>query len=156
MRNYLLFIISIMCLVGCAKRSADYYNNEKIQSEKLIAIDAGKSIIRVHLEKYLKERGFRVVRNASIQRKSERTNTGHIEYNEAATPYLLDIEYSLIDTCFGGGYDFARITASLVDTRTDETIAVYNDSGLSEDCPPLSGKIFERIADFTNNAWEKK
>jgi hypothetical protein len=89
-------------------------------------------------------------RFASTNIVSEETAAGRITtYAEASARVVLRVDgyapNTSLERCFGGGYKFNHITAEVIDTKTNETLATYSNSGYSENCPPLSGTIFADI-----------
>jgi hypothetical protein len=62
---------------------------------------------------------------------------------EITPRYDLSVSWQTWDRCLGGGFAFNYITVELYDL-----VYTRSRSGYSEDCPPLSGTIFQ---DFAND-----
>ncbi|MBI9110332.1 hypothetical protein [Maridesulfovibrio ferrireducens] len=162
MRLIRLTSIFICCLlfVGCVKsKSINYYTDQKITGEKVIAFEGPRTPWTAPLLQELRKKGFKVKRWGSQHKTVHKSSDSNIEmYNEASTRYILFIDgqayLNQANRCFGGGYKFVYINADLVDVESNETIANFSDAGYSENCPPFSGTIFEDIANTVNNAWE--
>ena len=148
-------------LAGCVATGDQTLEIEKKISEpKVIALNvkAGGPWMR-EIERRLQKSGIKVLRAASVNEAIEVSGKKIIKYNEASTRYFLDIDaqapVSLAGgRCFGGGFDFAYIYADLVDLQTNQTIASMEGRGMSEKCPPMSGKIFGNITKMIINSWE--
>ena len=132
---------------------------EKIDAPKIIALNVtGGGPWMREVEGRLKKAGFKVLRAASVNEAIERDGQKIIRYKEASTRYFLLIDAgAAVDwyhRCFGGGFNFDFINADLIDLTSNETIASINSRGYSENCPPMSGKIFTNITKMIVDSWK--
>ena len=67
---------------------------------------------------------------------------------EITPRYGLSVSWKTWDRCLGGGFAFNYITVELYDLDTNDLVYTRSRSVYSEDCPPLSGTIFQ---DFAND-----
>jgi len=133
--------------------------DEKIRGPKVVALDAGGAPWSVQIQNRLRKAGFKVLRWSSRTRVTQQTDTNHVEqFNRAEARYILQLSGQAPTDwghrCVGGGFKFDYLDANLVDVQTNETILNINGKGYSEDCPPMSGSIFQDIVDAVNNAWQ--
>lgn len=147
-------------MTACATGRVVQLSDGEITSPKLIALDAPGVPWVIEIQNRLKQKGFKVLRWSSRTSVSERTRPNRVEhYNEAEARYVLVIDgyapYDWANRCFGGGYRFSHISADLVDVLTNETILNINGSSYSENCPPLSGTIFEDITNAVSSSWHQ-
>lgn len=156
-----LLVISLLTLVfaGCATGHITQVSDVKVSGPKVIALDAPSAPWVLEIQNRLKQSGFKVLRWSSRVRVTEQTERDRLEqYNKAEARYVLVINgfapYDWANRCFGGGYKFSTISVDLVDVHTNETILNINGSGYSENCPPLSGSIFQDIADAVQRTWQ--
>ena len=132
---------------------------EKIDAPKIIALNVndGGPWMR-EIEGRLKKIGFKVLRAAGTNEAIEVEGQKIIRYNEASTRYFLLVDaLAAVDwyhRCFGGGFNFDYINADLIDLTSNETIASINSRGYSENCPPMSGKIFTNITKMVVDSWK--
>lgn len=154
-------VLSISGLMaGCVTtKSVDVMNSAKINSPKIIAMSGSRGAWVYEIEKRLKAKGFEIKRMASQNSAVERVSETKTEvYKEASTRFILHIDgyapNNVMERCFGGGYRFEHIDVELLDIQKNETVFHYSNSGYSENCPPLSGTIFEDITNLTNSAWQ--
>lgn len=151
-------IAMLVLLTSCAHSQYTSLNTQKITDPKVIALDAPREPWVIEIEKRLKANGFRVLRSPGRTIVKDKTETQERVYKEAEARYVLAIDASAylddMHRCFGGGYRFVYITTELVDLKSNETLFNMSDSGYSEGCPPMSGKIFSNIADAVNKAWQ--
>lgn len=154
-------IITLLTLIltGCATGHLTQVSDVKVSGPKIIALDAPSAPWVVEIQNRLKQAGFKVLRWSSRVRVTEATEKDRLEqYNKAEARYVLVINgfapYDWANRCFGGGYKFSTISVDLVDVHTNETILNVNGSGYSENCPPLSGSIFQDIADAVQRTWQ--
>lgn len=156
-----LLVITVLALVisGCATGQVTQMSDTKIRGAKIIALDAGGAPWKVEIEARLKKAGFKVLRWSSRSRVTEQTDKKRLEqYNKAEAKYILEIGGQAPTDwghrCIGGGFKFDYIDANLVDVETNETILNVNGKGYSEGCFPLSGSVFQDIADAVQDAWQ--
>ena len=132
---------------------------EKIDAPKIIAVNVtdGGPWMR-EIEVRLKKEGFRVLRAAGVNEAIEVDGQKIIRYNEASTRYFLLVDaMAAVDwyhRCFGGGFNFDFINADIIDLSSNETLASINSRGYSENCPPMSGKIFTNITKMVIDSWK--
>ena len=146
-------------LAGCAHNSTTVLSDKKIEAEKVVALDAPRAPWVTDIETSLRKAGFRVLRWASQKKVTEGQGTGKVEqYQAASTRYVLVIDGQAftdpLNRCFGGGWKFSYLNADLVDTASNETVLSVTGSGFSENCPPLSGRLFTNISEALTNAWQ--
>lgn len=158
-RRLLVIIILALVVTGCATGHVTQVSDVKVSGPKVIALDAPSAPWLIEIQNRLKHSGFKVLRWSSRVRVTEQTERDRLEqYNKAEARYILVINgfapYDWANRCFGGGYKFNTISVDLVDGQTNETILNINGSGYSENCPPLSGSIFQDIADAVQRAWQ--
>lgn len=154
MKRILLMMYVTAILTGCAG-GLSRLNEAKISSPKVIALDAPNASWVTPITTELKKSGFRILRTASRSSIIEKTSRNRLEqFNKAEARYVLVISGYVRARCFAGGYNFGDINVDLVDTESNETILSFNDTGLSENCFPLSGHIFSDIANAVSSAWK--
>jgi hypothetical protein len=95
----------------------------------------------VDVEGSLRRAGFTVKRGKDV-------GTRYVLVVDGQAP----LEWS--GRCLAGGYDFDYLTASLVDTASNETVLTWQGKGMSENCPPLSGTLFRDMAGAVAKAWK--
>lgn len=155
-----LNLLLLLGLVGCAHNSTTVIVERKIDAPKVIALDAPRTPWVVEIENRLRQNGFQILRWASQKRVREQVSDNKVEeFRESTARYVLVIDgYAPLDPmtrCFGGGYRFSHLTAELVDVQTNETLFNVSGSGYSENCPPMSGEIFQNVTSAVVNAWRK-
>jgi hypothetical protein len=142
-QRFLVLTILALVVTGCATGHVTQMSDEKIHGPKVIALYANNAPWLVDIQGRLKQAGFKVLRWSS---------------REAEARYILEINgqapINWGRRCIGGGYKFDYLDANLVDVETNETILNINGKGYSENCPPLSGSIFQDIVDAVKNAWQ--
>lgn len=158
-QRVLVVTILTLAITGCATGHVTQLSSTKINGPKVIALDAPSAPWVIEVQNRLKQSGFKVLRWSSRVRVTEQTEKDRLEqYNKAEARYVLVISgfapYDWANRCFGGGYKFSTISVDLVDVQTNETILNINGSGYSENCPPLSGSIFQDITDAVQRAWQ--
>ena len=150
-------VLSVAMLWGCHKQ-VDYFGRVESTEPKVIALDFNAPW-KPKIQQELMKHGYKVLNVASKVQRKELDDTGKAvdSFNVSESRYILSIDAhyytDAMNRCFGGGYKFDYITASLIDTRTNEIVASYSDSGYSENCPPMSGHIFENTALMVDKAW---
>ena len=159
MRN-LISIILLAFLTSCvAVGNVTLKVEEKIDAPKIIALNVtdGGPWMR-EIEVRLKKEGFKVLRAAGVNEAIEVDGQKIIRYNEASTRYFLLVDaMAAVDwyhRCFGGGFNFDFINADIIDLSSNETLASINSRGYSENCPPMSGKIFTNITKMVVDSWK--
>lgn len=158
MRN--IFLLALALLSGCASSgNVVMFDEVKIEGPKVIALSAPRAPWVIEIQNRLKAKGFTVKRWSSTKVVTEKVNEGRVEtFNQAEARYVLAIEgyanYDSMHRCFGGGYQFSYISVDLIDVRTNETLLNVNGSGYSENCPPMSGTIFQDITNAVAGAWK--
>jgi hypothetical protein len=152
MRLILGPLAMVACLTtGCVStKSSEVYATATVAGPRVVALSGARQPWTSEIEKRLRDRGFVVKRFTAVARVSEQTGPGRIEtYSEASARVVLRVDGSAPNTsmtrCFGGGFKFDYISAEVIDTKDNETLATYSNSGYSEDCPPLSGTLFGDI-----------
>ncbi len=155
-----LNLLLLLGLVGCAHNSTTVIVERKIDAPKVIALDAPRTPWVVEIENRVRQNGFQILRWASQKRVREQVSDNKVEeFRESTARYVLVIDgYAPLDPmtrCFGGGYRFSHLTAELVDVKTNETLFNVSGSGYSENCPPMSGEIFQNVTSAVVNAWRK-
>lgn len=158
MKNSLALLFLALTFVGCAHNSTTVIVDRKIEGPKVIALDAPRTPWVVEIENRLRQNGFQVLRWASQKRVREQVTDGKVEeFNASTARYVLVIDgYAPLDPmnrCFGGGYRFNHISAELVDVKSNETLFSVSGSGYSENCPPMSGELFQNVTTAVVNAW---
>jgi hypothetical protein len=145
-------ILAIGCLVtACVStKSSEVYATRAVDGARVVALSGARQPWTSEIEKRLRDKGFSVKRFTTVARVSGQVGPDRVEtYSEAAARVVLRVDGSAPNTsmtrCFGGGFKFDYITAEVIDTRNNETLATYSNSGYSENCPPLSGTIFSDI-----------
>lgn len=158
MKKISLLLCVVLLLSGCLGAGLTQFNNRPIKSPRVIAI-SGPDVPWVNdIRTALISHGFRVLRFATQQDVSEKISSQKVvSYHEASTRYVLIVSgYAPLGAmyrCIGGGYNFDNITAELVDTKRNETMFSYTNTGYSEGCQPLSGHIFEDISEAVVRSW---
>lgn len=158
MKLTILFLVGLL-MSGCVStKSQNIFVDKKIIQDKVIAVEGTRATWVFEIEKRLREKGFKIKRylsqNISVENISKEKT---IAYNETSAQYLLRIDgyapNSSMTRCMGGGYIFDYIDIELIDLSKNETIAHYHNSGYTENCPPVSGTIFQDVTDLVNNRW---
>ena len=152
------FLTLLVALTGCSHNATTVIVDRKIEGPKVIALDAPRTPWVVEIESRLRQSGFQVLRWASQRRVREQvTDSRTEEFRESTARYVLVIDgYAPLDRmnrCLGGGYRFDFLTAELVDTKTNETLFNVSGSGYSENCQPMSGRLFTNIISAVQNTW---
>ena len=149
----LLLITALLCtLSACATiKSEEIYSHGVIDGERVVALSGPRQPWTVEIEKRLRAKGYAVKRFSSVTQAIEQVSKHRIEaYNQASARVILHVDGFAPNTvmlrCMGGGYNFEYISAELIDTLNNETLATFSNSGYSENCQPLSGTIFGDIA----------
>ena len=155
----LFFVILGPLLAGCAHSKAVFLVDRTIDGPRVVALDGPRTPWTVEIERRLRAEGFEVLRWSSQQRVREYAGAGRVEeYREATTRYVLVVEgYAPLDQmsrCFGGGFRFEYLSADLVDVAENETIFSYSGHGYSENCPPMSGRLFTDIVAAVSQTWK--
>jgi hypothetical protein len=160
-RAILSIFAFVLVLAGCAHTEVYQLPETYAEGPKIVALQGSRLPWVVEIERRLRKSGFQVLRYES--QKSVIKNDGSdgaVLYNESSARYILKVEGAAaldsMNRCMGGGYNFQYITVELIDTRANQTISTYSGSGYSEDCPPLSGKIFSQIEQMLINSWSTK
>ncbi len=153
-----IILIVVTLLSGCATSSLDVIAPGLIdKSDKnIVLLNSRDKYVRM-FEKELRKRGFKIKKFASTKRVTELSKPDRMEsYNDAEARYAIEINYRVNPgrRCFGGGAQFEYFIVELSDLKSNEIILVKEDSGFSEKCPPLSGKIFKGAADAISELWK--
>jgi hypothetical protein len=139
----------VLSLSACATGTVVVQSGEKIKGAKVIAMDAPLAPWVPQIESRLRQKGFQV-------KRFSRDNSGALA--DLGANYVLRIGGSHYTgwehRCFGGGYKFDSLMAELVDLKANVALASVSGEGYSENCPPLSGTIFEDIAKMVADRWE--
>jgi hypothetical protein len=147
-----------LALGGCISQGQVYQAGESAEGPRVVALSGARAPWIFEIDRRLRGQGFKVLRWSSRTRVTEVTAPGRTEeYNEAEARYVLHVDgYARTDPmhrCFGGGYQFDYLNAELIDVQTNETMMHVSGRGFSEGCPPMSGTIFQDIADAVGNSW---
>ena len=126
----------------------------KTSEPKIIVVNAKESKMRVQIEQQLRKKGFQIKNYSSAYVIKKHESERDVSHAKFPTRFVLNISGSWRERCFEGGYPILYIIAELVDQNTNETIALYQGSGYTENCSPLSGTIFEEIASMVNDYWK--
>jgi hypothetical protein len=159
MKKIIATVLVSTLLGACAHNDTVVFNEAKIESEKVIALDAPRTPWVVQIEGRLRKEGFKVMRwNSTTNVQEQTSDTRKEQYRESSTRYVLSIRgYANSDAmhrCFGGGFNFSELTAELIDTKTNETMFSVVGSGYSENCPPMSGTLFSNITEAVKQTWK--
>lgn len=153
----LSIIVSLALLLGgCAHSNLVVLSDEKVQGEKVLALDAPREPWVVSVEQHLRGKGFKVLRWPSQKKVTEKiSETTTEEYRQSSARYVLSITgYSdPLRKCFAGGYYLDSLAVELIDTKSNETVLSYTANGYTENCAPMSGTIFSDIAENISRAW---
>jgi hypothetical protein len=155
-----LVLVGVWTLTGCAR--TELYQSPELHAEgpKVVALQGDRLPWVAEIERRLRTDGFTVLRWEGREIVTEsKTVDKTVQYREAETRYILRIDGSAqMDTmhrCMGGGYDFEYISAELIDAKTNQTISSFSGNGMSENCPPMSGHIYQQITSMVKSAWAK-
>jgi hypothetical protein len=141
----------LMFLSPCTTtQSSAIYGRGVVEGPRVVALVGPRYAWTAEIEKRLREKGYAVKRFASVVTVTEQVSANRSEtYREAVARVALRVDGYAPNTamtrCFGGGFQFDSINAEVIDLKNNETLATYSNSGYSENCPPLSGKIFTDI-----------
>jgi len=158
-RSYLVAVLAVLGAAACAPtKNVDTFAAHSVDGPRVVALAGARHPWTSEIEKRLRENGVSVKRFASTGVVSEETGPGRIStYAEASARVVLRVDgyapNDALNRCFGGGYKFDHITAEVIDTKTNETLATYSNSGYSENCQPLSGTIFTDITKMVVNVF---
>lgn len=154
-KRFPISVVALCLTVGCAGRaSVTLEPSAKFAGPRELAIIGARQEVEISLEEYLRAKGFRIKRFASTTTVAEATSSRRTEvYNEAATRYGIETHWSLVDRCFGGGFNFADFRLDLLDLRQNEVVFSMRARGLSEHCQPTSGTIFTDVASTLYELW---
>lgn len=145
-------------LAGCSTApQIKLMDQAKISEAKTITVISDRRPWVSEVEDRLRDAGFKVLRmpvQKTVQRSAADGSTE--QYRQAASRYVLDIQArtSTAQECFGGGYDFDYIVAELIDLQENTTIMRVRQSGMSENCPPASGSIYQNIVNAVKDRWK--
>lgn len=152
--NFVKLAVISFTLIGCvATKEQAVYIEQQLEIPKNIAIVGYRYPWVYQIEKRLRQDGFSIKRFATVSEVEETVSDTRTEtYNQATARVVMILDGYAPNTsmtrCFGGGYKFDFINVELIDVQKNETIAVYSNSGYSENCPPLSGTIFNDISNM--------
>lgn len=148
-KNLITGVLTIFTLAGCATGSVVTFKEHHIETSKEIGLDAPVTPWVSQIELKLRQKGFSV-------KRITRNETKALDGKKAR--YILVLEGSYAsgweNRCFGGGYKFDHLTAELIDMEKNESLASVSGEGYSENCPPLSGTIFQDVASAVANQWK--
>ena len=159
LKNFRILALGLILTSCVAVGNVTLEVEDKIDAPKIIAVNVtdGGPWMR-EIEVRLKKEGFRVLRAAGVNEAIEVDGQKIIRYNEASTRYFLLVDaMAAVDwyhRCFGGGFNFDFINADIIDLSSNETLASINSRGYSENCPPMSGKIFTNITKMVIDSWK--
>ena len=159
LKNFRILALGLILTSCVAVGNVTLEVEDKIDAPKIIAVNVtdGGPWMR-EIEVRLKKEGFRVLRAAGVNEAIEVDGQKIIRYNEASTRYFLLVDaMAAVDwyhRCFGGGFNFDFINADIIDLSSNETLASINSRGYSENCPPMSGKIFTNITKMVVDSWK--
>jgi hypothetical protein len=158
--KYILFAVLFTMLTGCSHKAQDIMLDTAIVAPKKISITGVRAPWVSEIEKRLRNNGFEVKRYVSQSTVMEKLSSRKTEiYDKAASRYVLNVDgyapNSNMHRCVGGGYKFNYINVEVIDLVENEVIANYSNNGYSENCPPLSGKIFSDIVGLISQLWNK-
>ena len=158
LKNFRILALGLILTSCVAVGNVTLEVEDKIDAPKIIALNVtdGGPWMR-EIEVRLKKEGFKVLRAAGVNEAIEVDGQKIIRYNEASTRYFLLVDaMAAVDwyhRCFGGGFNFDFINADIIDLSSNETLASINSRGYSENCPPMSGKIFTNITKMVVDSW---
>lgn len=150
----LVVFLTTLLSSGCAHKET--YKNGTATGEKTIALRAPQEPWAQRLQQAIQAAGYKVVIASQAGTISKTLPDGSILTQPiATTPYVLEIGgyVSPMRRCFGGGQYFDEFSAVLYDTVGNQQIFAYYDSGYSENCPPLSGKLYGNVVKLLNESW---
>lgn len=153
-------IALLVFLSGCVPtKEVATYITKPIDGPKQIALVGTRYPWVTQIETRIRKKGFSIKRFASVKEVTKKVSDTTTEtYNQATARVVLVLDGYAPNTsmtrCIGGGYDFSFINAELIDAKSNETIAVYSNSGYSENCAPLSGTIFTDIANMVDGSFK--
>jgi len=159
LKNFRILALGLILTSCVAVGNVTLEVEDKIDAPKIIAVNVtdGGPWMR-EIEVRLKKEGFKVLRAAGVNEAIEVDGQKIIRYNEASTRYFLLVDaMAAVDwyhRCFGGGFNFDFINADIIDLSSNETLASINSRGYSENCPPMSGKIFTNITKMVVDSWK--
>lgn len=88
-----VFLVLSVCLVGCAHNNTTVIVDRKIDSAKVVALDAPRTPWVVEIETRLRQSGFQVLRWPSQRRVREQVSEARTEeFRQAAARYVLVID----------------------------------------------------------------
>ena len=150
--------LTLLLLQSCSHKMSYSSITEPIDDKKVIALSGQRFPWVVEIEQRLKSKGFTVLRYSSVQRVTEKAPDKDVSYQQASARYVVQLNgFAPLEwafRCMGGGYKFNYISAEVIDTKTNQSIYSFNDSGYSENCPPVSGSIFTDLVDGINGLWK--
>jgi hypothetical protein len=126
--------------------------NEKPKQFILLGADSYEGDLSIALF----QKGFKVKPFAITQNVTEfETPTKLVEYKEAGYRYALKL--SIKDDygrrCVFSGGHIVNVTMSVIDISTNETLAIIQQSGPNQECPPLT-PVWTLLADELSKVWQ--
>lgn len=149
-----------LLLTACAStKTQQIYMPAAIDGPREVALAGVRQPWTSEIESRLHARGYSVKRFVSTTRRTQLVTPDSAEsFNEASSRVILNISgYAPASSglrCVGGGYKFEEITAEVIDTRANETLASYSNAGYSENCAPFSQPIFEDIVNMVDGVFK--
>ena len=151
--RYLMVCLALLLVACVPTREMAVYVSEPIVGPKEIALVGNRAPWVIEIEKRLRAEGVAIKRFASLGEATKQTSETQTETTATTTTRIILVLDGFapntgMTRCFAGGYNFGYINAEIIDSKNNETLSVYSNSGYSEDCPPLSGTIFGDITDM--------
>ena len=144
MKKLLGIIITGILLTGCVVSDSQMKQTTtqtgiKLDGKikELIILNDHKINSKLTVE--LIKKGFKVKPFRSTQKVTEKSDTGEVEYKEAAARYGLKIESEYKGmACVFSTNRSEDFIFTLIDLRTNDIVDIYEKSGPTGKCPPLT------------------
>ncbi len=152
------FLAAAFSSTACAgKATFSLKPASPLSGPKELTVLGSRNDVVIAFEEHLRERGFRIKRFISRQLISEREDRDQIvTYADAETRYAVEIDAAVAagGRCFGGGFKLSYLRMELIDLAANEVVMSARASGYTENCPPMSGTVFQDLVDAIVEAWE--
>ena len=157
MRALLFFVISVAvagCQISDRRGQTLVMGQTGDKPRQFILLGAGP--YEGDLTVALFQEGFKVKPIAVTQTVTElESQTKLVEYREAGYRYALklSISHQYAWTCVFSSGHMVNVTMSVIDIRSNETLAIIKQYGPDRECPPLT-PVWSLLARELSKAWQ--
>ena len=139
--NWLVLSVGLVLVSACAGSARVEVSTNRLTGPKEIIVLTAPGTITKEITKRLQRKGFVI-----------KFLPPNVRAKDSAK-YGLSISADYVAQCFGGGYRLRYLDLNLYDLQTNQIVLEASGSGYTENCPPLSGTVFQDVVGAIVRAW---